>query len=278
MGWFRRSVEDDHRGADRGSDDDAGTDRDTGAGAERPESEAGAREGASMSIEIAAAPDLTGRVLGFRRWTFGYVVDPDAPPAERHHSSGITTEVRPPTYYLVNGERVPTLLGGSAQHWHSGVNRARCHAHTYGSHWSPISSMGAPAPPPEPHLPPGRECGCGLYGLHDGEALVAQGALGDSVIIGAIAAWGRLEVHADGFRAEHAQILMVAYDPAQGIAVEHRVKKVGEAFDVPCVAIDDLPSAALEHAQPMPPEFRGPTEVSSHMGGASRRAVLPEAV
>lgn len=267
MGWFRRSVEDDHRRADRSSDDDPGADRNTGAGAERSEPEAGAREGASVTAETVA-PDLTGRVLGFRRWVFDYVHDPDAPTSTTMDHNGVVVQSGPPTYYLVNGERVPALLGNQSQ-WHSGVNRARCRA-TY--NWYPSSFRSpAPPPPPAPHRAPGADCGCGLYGLHDGEMLIAKGTNGPADILGAISAWGRLEVHADGFRAEYARILMLAYDPAQGIAVEHRVRKTAETFGVPCVSIDDLPSAALELAQPIPVALRGPTEVSSHAGGQTAR-------
>lgn len=271
VGWFRRSVEDDHRGADSGPVEAAAA----GGNAERADDCAepgeGAREGASVTIEASTAPDLTTCVLGFRQWTFSYVLDPDAQPPQMVSSNGVVTQTVEPTYYLVDGERVPTLLGSSQQHWHAGVNRARCHVNL---HWSPFGGLsGKPTPPPAPHLPPGSECGCGLYGLHDGEAFISKG-YNSASILGAISAWGRMEVHKDGFRAEFARVIMLAYDPAHGIAIERRVRKTAEVLNVPCVPIDELPMAALEYAQPVPVELRGRTEVTSHAGGASRRAEL----
>lgn len=58
----------------------------------------------------------------------------------------------------------------------------------------------------EPHPAPKADCGCGLYAYHGPQAL-------DGVaIFGAIAAWGRVEVHEVGFRAEKARIVALAID------------------------------------------------------------------
>ena len=49
------------------------------------------------------------------------------------------------------------------------------------------------------HRSPVKGCGCGLYGTHPW----AGGTQGE--ILGVIEAWGRVELHADGFRAEYAR-------------------------------------------------------------------------
>jgi len=60
----------------------------------------------------------------------------------------------------------------------------------------------------EPHDSPHEDCQCGIYAYHApgprswfGEAYWCEGV---------VSAWGRLVVHGDGFRAEHARVEAVA--------------------------------------------------------------------
>ncbi len=59
------------------------------------------------------------------------------------------------------------------------------------------------------HLAPDRHCTCGLYAGFDVPAPE------HGFVVGAVAAWGLVQVHRDGFRAEHAQITALADDPAR---------------------------------------------------------------
>jgi hypothetical protein len=79
----------------------------------------------------------------------------------------------------------------------------------------------------EPHDAPHPDCKCGVYAWHE---LPQAGPVPDpGRVFGAVALWGRLEVHADGMRAEHAEILALASAPDLGeIAARLGVPLVGE--------------------------------------------------
>jgi hypothetical protein len=112
-------------------------------------------------------------------------------------------------------------------HWDGRVMHARCYdanrTLTRGRGWLD-----------EPHASPDPRCQCGIYGYFTpgrrswfGEALWCEGI---------ITAWGRVEVHADGLRAEHARVEALALpDEPHGAAA---VRAAAEDLGVPVV--DDL--------------------------------------
>jgi len=73
---------------------------------------------------------------------------------------------------------------------------------------------GASQRPRRGHRAPARGCGCGLYAVHPHAAGTALGYLRGGANLGAVAgiveAWGRVEVHEDGFRAEYARPVAIA--------------------------------------------------------------------
>jgi hypothetical protein len=76
------------------------------------------------------------------------------------------------------------------------------------------------------HRSPGPSCSCGLYALHPWEAQVPLPASGDGFpneICGIIEAWGRVELHANGFRAQYARPIALA------LVGTHRDSDAGEA-------------------------------------------------
>jgi hypothetical protein len=93
--------------------------------------------------------------------------------------------------WTVEGERISAWMQG--QQWETGgaPTRARC-----------LNGAG--------HLAPGTACGCGLHGFHPWSPL-ARRALTGSVrpgqVAGIVEAWGEMEIHTDGFRAELARPL-----------------------------------------------------------------------
>lgn len=103
----------------------------------------------------------------------------------------------------------------------------------------------------EPHESPHAECQCGIYAYHTpgprswfGEAYWCEGV---------VSAWGRLVVHGDGFRAQHARV--------EAIAVPEGIKRapVAEAADalgVPIVAHDALEAFAAALGGGVPPSLR----------------------
>ena len=72
----------------------------------------------------------------------------------------------------------------------------------------------------EPHASPHEACQCGIYAYHTpgprswfGEAYWCEGV---------VSAWGRLVVHPDGFRAEHARVEALAVPPGlEGSGAAH---------------------------------------------------------
>jgi hypothetical protein len=94
----------------------------------------------------------------------------------------------------------------------------------------------------EPHVSPHESCQCGIYAYHTpgprswfGEAYWCEGV---------VSAWGRLVVHADGFRAEHARVEALAVpDGAARLGAAH-VHRAAAALGVPVIAPGELESYA----------------------------------
>ena len=95
----------------------------------------------------------------------------------------------------------------------------------------------------EPHASPHPECQCGIYGYFApgprswyGEAHWCEGV---------ITAWGRVEVHRDGFRAEHARVEALAV-PERVHFPAHRdaVREAADALDVPLLAYAEIDAFA----------------------------------
>ncbi len=59
------------------------------------------------------------------------------------------------------------------------------------------------------HEAPDADCECGLYAYHPwsgmGQHLVEDSGHRDGAVVGLVEAWGRVEVHSEGFRAEYAK-------------------------------------------------------------------------
>jgi hypothetical protein len=89
-----------------------------------------------------------------------------------------------------------------------------------------------------PHASPHPQCQCGIYGYFVpgprswfGEAYWCEGV---------VTAWGRVEVHRDGFRAEHARVEALAA-PEDGYAnAVAAVEEAAAGLGVPLLARDEL--------------------------------------
>jgi hypothetical protein len=99
------------------------------------------------------------------------------------------------------------------------------------------------------HRAPDAACDCGLYARH----LPANGIEAQDEIHGAIVAWGQLHVHADGFRAEHAQVIAlvesVRSDVRRRAAELHAARRYGAVL----VPADQLETVAREYGDPVDP-------------------------
>jgi len=103
----------------------------------------------------------------------------------------------------------------------------------------------------EPHEAPHPRCKCGIYAWH---RLPPPGRVPDpGRAFGVIAMWGRIEVHADGMRAEHAAIKTLGFAPELGSFQRGAMERIAAALGVELVEERELPAAALRHGGPLPP-------------------------
>jgi hypothetical protein len=90
----------------------------------------------------------------------------------------------------------------------------------------------------EPHTSPDPRCQCGIYGYFEpgprswyGEAYWCEGI---------VTAWGLIEVHRDGFRAEHARVEALATPEHRFPHAEDAVREAAQALGVPLIAAAEL--------------------------------------
>jgi hypothetical protein len=74
-------------------------------------------------------------------------------------------------------------------------------------------------------------------------------------ITGIVTLWGKIEVHRDGMRAEHARIGALAYLKDLGKDHERRVREIAEYLGVDVVEQSELALAAAEYGKPLPREM-----------------------
>jgi hypothetical protein len=105
-----------------------------------------------------------------------------------------------------------------------------------------------------PHASPHPDCQCGVYAYHRpgtqtyyGEWLWTEGV---------VTAWGRIEAHRDGLRAEHARIEALARPPANEPERRRAVDAVAARLGVPLVPRDHLQDVAAEHGAVLPGPLR----------------------
>jgi len=139
------------------------------------------------------------------------------------------------------------------------------------------------------HHAPAKNHHCGFNLYHDVTVksgymnrLVSKQAV--NVVYGACAAWGGMEVHRDGFRAEWVQPVALAYDPTcsevrvlEPVEIEttsvvkrvfrrsertvmpddrERVTDIARGLRIPVVSISALQTFAHEHGKPIPRSLR----------------------
>ncbi len=103
------------------------------------------------------------------------------------------------------------------------------------------------------HFAPDWGCECGLYAKHNmGYPTGLQSGCG----YGAVKAWGKLQVHHDGFRAEYAEVIALAYGDRWSVSSFALVSRVADALGIPLVPLVRLGDLALEHGAPVPRDLR----------------------
>ncbi|WCB93591.1 Glycine cleavage system H protein [Baekduia alba] len=125
------------------------------------------------------------------------------------------------------------------------------------------------------HMPPVADCMCGLYALTDpGDRRLDFRA---DQAVGAIAAWGDLEVHRTGFRAEQACVTALALPDRAGWEQRDALARAAERYGVPLVAPDRLSDEALRHGATLPDDLwtPSPTWPARRAAGAGGAPVAP---
>lgn len=110
------------------------------------------------------------------------------------------------------------------------------------------------------HASPAKDCHCGVYGYHADDQHLAL-----HPIIAIIRARGRMIVHPRGFRAEHVEVMALAFDPELGNAVEdQRIREVTRRacawWRIPLLGREQLIASLAEFGSPIPMELRPHTK------------------
>lgn len=110
----------------------------------------------------------------------------------------------------------------------------------------------------EPHDSPHEDCQCGIYAYYTpgprswfGEAYWCEGV---------VSAWGRVVVHGDGFRAEHARVEALAVPPGLERFGAGQVHAAAEGLGIPVVAHGELETFAERVGGGMPAALRPASE------------------
>lgn len=102
------------------------------------------------------------------------------------------------------------------------------------------------------HRAPYPGCGCGFNAFHSlGDHQLGQ--IG-SFVIGAIAAWGDIDVYKTGFRAEFACVVALSYNGATTIDRYRALQRAAERHEVRLLERHDLVAEALRYGAPLPKE------------------------
>jgi hypothetical protein len=123
------------------------------------------------------------------------------------------------------------------EHWVRGLQTARC--------------LGEDA-----HDAPQNKCTCGYYAWYSPPPRTASAATPD-LVAGAVALWGRVELHAHGLRAQHAMVVALALPFSRG-AKRERLLEVARELEVPVVPARKIKAVALEHGDLIPRRMRPP--------------------
>jgi hypothetical protein len=138
--------------------------------------------------------------------------------------------------------------------WAIGTSHARCL----------LQAAGGAA-----HPAPANGCMCGLYGWHASKAALDACRTSRDLVAGAIIAWGDLQVHAAGFRAEYARPVALAV-PAESSRLRRRartrlepLRRASERYAIPLVEGERLADEAGEHGAALAASAAPPPRLDS---------------
>ena len=119
-----------------------------------------------------------------------------------------------------------------------------------------------------PHDAPDPRCKCGIYAYY---RPAPRGPIPDrSRIFGVVRLWGRMEVHPEGMRAEHASIQALAYCGELGARHRRQIEAIASGLAVDCIEHSALARAADQYGSPLPATLRPGRAVTGSAGPALR--------
>jgi hypothetical protein len=165
------------------------------------------------------APDFIEPVIGYRSWDL----------------IGLRLASRFCTLWVKKSDEMDRVL------WDGGALDAECVAGTMQTVFQDYDH-------PVPH----RNCSCGIYAYHDPAEMKKLSHTAD--VAGAVACWGKVIPHTNGFRAQHAQVVALLAPPVHWR--ETVVGRVAELLDVPLAKdLGELEEVSLKRGKPVPADL-----------------------
>jgi len=162
--------------------------------------------------------------------------------ANQHEAPGMPDYVEPALGFRIWSLRGDALHGAAyPQLWKPGENAATCGEHS--------------------HPAPAQRCRCGFNALHD--LAPAASSYGGGYVAGAIAAWGEIELHRTGLRAEHACVLALCFEAGDSAERRGTIERVARAYGVEAVPRIRLREHASQFASSLDPRKQKPRHTSA---------------
>lgn len=91
------------------------------------------------------------------------------------------------------------------------------------------------------HPAPDRHCRCGLYAFHPHSFPDEGSAVGmRPQVAGVVAAWGRVELHRGGFRAEYARSVALVASPRARPSTVEAVHRLADRYRAELLEVEDI--------------------------------------
>jgi hypothetical protein len=124
--------------------------------------------------------------------------------------------------------------------WEERVQQAECR------------SQQGPAPA---HMAPGSDCTCGIYASYKPD--LEFPTVDYRGVSGVVTAWGSIEVHADGVRAEYVQVEELCFYERWTARQLQAVERIAEELGVDLIELDRLDGAAERYGKRLDPGLLG---------------------
>ena len=140
--------------------------------------------------------------------------------------------------------------------------------------WKPGENVARCGQRPVRHEAPAQRCRCGFNALHG--LAPAASAYGSLYVAGAIAAWGEIEWHRTGFRAERACVIALCVENGDDANRRRMIERIARAYGVEAVPRIRLAEHASRFARPLAPAPsqpppRAPVPVKPKLAPAGKR-------